>query len=617
MSASATPVSDRTSMLARARADVDRSLGLLLLAHLPVALLVATVHGTWTTALAFAAPLSFGIFALTRFRPGAPITRFAVASALMGYSAIFIHQSHGMVEAHFHVFVSLAFLLSYRDWRTPIVAAAVIAVHHLGFMVIQNGGGGVHLLPHGQSSLPIVLLHAGFVVMETAVLVWLSQRLKAEVQESDRLQQVAHELAAGNVDVDVEGGETAEAYRQVIVAVRALVSETGAVSAAAKANDFTRRGDASRFEGSYRRVITELNASMDAVQQAHGQAARERDEVLRFLDALKGAVDRLAECDMTARLSGTFSGDQRRAQDAFNAAVARLEETLAEVAVLAASCTSASGEISEGSEQLASGASAQAAAVEESSASLHELSAMTRTTAQHAHAGRQLADEARATATSGVQAMQGLSEAVARIKASADETAKIVRTIDEIAFQTNLLALNAAVEAARAGDAGKGFAVVAGEVRELAMRSAEAARNSSDLIAQSVTHAASGTALSAEVARRLGDIDERVRQVRDVINEIASANEQQATGVSQITSAVEEVGRITQETADNAERAQHVAGTLSEEASQMDALIAAFRVERHEAARRPATPPVQATPLGRRQARALEPVRVPAGGGGR
>ena len=610
MSAAAISESDRTSMLARTRAEVDRSLGLLLLAHFPVALLVATVHGTWMTALAFAAPISLGIVALTRLRAGAPITRFAVAAAFMAYSAIFIHQSHGMVEAHFHVFVSLAFLLSYRDWRAPVVAAGVIAVHHLAFMVLQNAGAGVHLLPHGHCTLPIVLLHAGFVVMETSVLVWLSQRLKSEVQEADRLQQVARELAAGNVDVDVQGGETAEAYRQVIVAVRDLVSETGAVSAAARANDFSRRGDASRFEGSYRRVITELNASMDAVQQAHTQAARERDEVLRFLDALKRAVDRVAECDMSARLVGTFSGDQQRAQEAFNAALERVEATLAEVAVLAASCTAAAHDISGGSEQLASGASAQAAAVEESSASLQELTAMTRTTAQHAHAGRQLADEARATATSGVQAMQALTEAVARIKASADETAKIVRTIDEIAFQTNLLALNAAVEAARAGDAGKGFAVVAGEVRELAMRSAQAARTSSDLIAQSVAHAASGSTLSADVAQRLADIDERVRQVRDVINEIASANEQQATGVSQITTAVEEVGRITQQTADSAERSQQVAGTLSEEASRMDALIAAFRLSRQHGApvplgRRAPAAPGAATP---RAARALEPV---------
>ena len=586
-------------MLSRGRREADRSLGLLLLAHFPVALALATMHGTWGVALAIGAPVSLGIFWLTRVRSGETITRLAVAVAFMVYSAIFIHQSHGMQELHFHVFVSLAFLLSYRDWRAPVVAAAVIAAHHVAFMLLQNSGVGVHLLPHGQSHLTIVAIHAAFVVMETAVLVVLAKRLQREITEADQLQQVAHELAAGNVDVEVQGGETAEAYRQVIVAVRALVSEAGAVSSAAQRNDFTRRGNAAQFEGSYRRVITELNAAMDAVQQAHAQAVSERDEVLRFLDAMREAVDGVAECDMTSRLAGAFRGGQAHAQEAFNGAIDRLEATLTDVAVLADSCNSAAADIFEGSQRLATGASAQAAAVEESSAALHELAAMTRSTAAHAQAGRQLADETRSTASAGVQAMQSLSEAVARIKESADQTARIVRTIDEIAFQTNLLALNAAVEAARAGDAGKGFAVVAGEVRELAMRSADAARTSSDLIAQSVRHAASGTALSGDVAARLADIDTRVQQVRDVINEIASANEQQATGVSQITTAVEEVGRITQETANNAERSQHVATTLSDEAERMNALVAEFRLSGSGAAEE-------------RRASVLEPVRAAA-----
>ncbi|MFN8670134.1 MAG: methyl-accepting chemotaxis protein [Gemmatimonadaceae bacterium] len=590
----------RRTLLDRARIDVDRKLGLLLLLHLPVALVLAPLHGTWGAALGVSLPVTAVILGLTRARPGAAITRFAVAVAFMAYSALFIHQSDGMVEAHFHVFVSLAFLLSYRDWRAPVVAAAVIAVHHVAFMFLQNAGVGVHLLPHGRCTLGIVAIHAAMVVMETAVLAWMAIQLQREVTESDQLQQVAHELAAGNVDVEVDGGETAAAYRKVIVAVRSLVEEAGAVSSAAQHQDFTRRGDADRFDGSYKRVILDLNASMDAVQAAHAQAARERDDVLRFLASLKQAVDRLANCDMTARLTGRFAGDQGQAQEAFNAALERLEATLADVAQLSASCSEAAGEISEGSQRLAQGASAQAAAVEESSASLQELTAMTKSTAEHAHAGSRLAEETRRSASEGVDAMKALSEAVARIKGSADETAKIVRTIDEIAFQTNLLALNAAVEAARAGDAGKGFAVVASEVRELAMRSADAARSSSQLIAQSVKEAATGTALSQDVAARLGDIDQRVQRLRDVIGEIASANEQQATGVSQITTAVEQVGHITQSSADTAEESQRVAQRLAGESHRMDDLLGEFRLEGGVPTSHPLVP----------SGRALERVRV-------
>ncbi|MEP7383191.1 MAG: methyl-accepting chemotaxis protein [Gemmatimonadota bacterium] len=600
------------SMLERTRGEIDRSLGYILLAHLPVAFALAALHGTWGVALLVAAPVSLGVFWLTRVQAGATATRMVVAVAFMVYSAIFIQQTHGMQEAHFHVFVSLAFLLAYRDWRTPVVAAAVIALHHVAFMVLQNSGVAVHVLPHGQCTLGIVAIHAALVAMETAVLVWMARHLEREVRESDLLQRVAHELAAGNVDVEVQGGETAEAYRGVIVALRTLVDEAGQVSAAARRQDFSRRGNAALFEGSYRRVISDMNASMDAVQHAHTVAAKERDDVLRFLASLHQAVDRLALSDMTTRLAGSFGGDQALAQRAFNEAIERLEGTLGDVATLSSHVSAAADEIVDGSQRLSSGASSQAAALQESSASLHELTAATTMTARHAQAARDLADETRRSATAGVQAMRSLAEAVTRIKSGADATAKIVRTIDAIAFQTNLLALNAAVEAARAGDAGRGFAVVASEVRTLALRSAEAARSTSDLIAQSVQQASDGALLSDDVSARLADIDTRVRQVRDVINEIASANMQQAAGVAQITVAVEEVGRITQETAETAAASQQIAITLMGESERMDAILSDFRLDHPEFDADDGTRDVPQMPspsLGRGTS-ALETVRV-------
>ncbi len=566
-------------MLERGRADVDRSLGLLLLAHFPVALALALLHDTWAAAIGIGGLISLSAYCVTRAHPGAAATRYSVAVAFMLYSALFIHQTNGMIELHFHIFVCLAFLLTYRDWHVPIVGASVIAIHHLVVMLIENAGLPIYAFPKGHhTEVGIVVLHAGFVVLETAVLAWMSLRLAREVSEADGLQAVARDVARGNIDVEITGGEMADAYRQVIVSVRELVSEATAVSDAARQRDFSRRGNATLFHGSFRLVITGLNAAMDSVQAAHCTAEQQRDAVLVFLSELRSAVDRVGTRDMTARLDGQFSGDEHDAQQSFNVAIARLEETLADASVLSTKCRDASQDISEGSGRLSRGAATQAAAVEQSSVSLQELTAMTQSTSNHASEARTLADTTRTAASDSVQAMQALTDAMDKIKRSADETAKIVRTIDEIAFQTNLLALNAAVEAARAGDAGRGFAVVADEVRSLALRSAQAARITSELIAESVTHAAMGATLSADVSARLADIDAHAHKVRDVISEIASANAQQAEGVRQITEAIEQVGRITSDTAGNAEQSQQIARELSTAADRMATLLADFTV---------------------------------------
>lgn len=594
-------------MLQRGRANADGMLGYLLLAHLPVSLALAALHGTWGVALGIAAPVAMGVWWLTHVQPGAQTTRFAVAAAFMTFSALFIHQSNGMIELHFHIFVCLAFLLTYRDWHVPIVGAAVIAVHHLLFMFIQNGGAAVYAFPAGhRTGVGLVALHAGFVVLETTVLVTMSITLAKEATEADALQGVARELARGNLDVEVSGGTMAQAYRQVIVAVRALVSEATAVSGATRRNDFTRRGDVALFEGSFRSVIEGLNSSMDVVQAAHRTVELQRDEVLTFLAALEAAVSGIADRDMTARLLGVFPGDQARAQEMFNDAVSRLEETLADASALSGRFCDASHEISDGAERLARGSSDQAAAVEQSSASLQELSAMTNSTSDHAREARRLADTTHGVASNSVEAMEALSAAMDRIKQSADATAKIVRTIDEIAFQTNLLALNAAVEAARAGDAGRGFAVVAEEVRSLALRSAEAARNTSELIADSVTHAATGAKLSADVSARLADIDSHVQKMRDVIAEIATANERQSDGVTHITTTIELVGYITIDTSGNAERSREIASALLAEAERLAAMLSEFRVGSSQSASG-SRPPGRTKPTVRKPARTLAP----------
>jgi len=180
--------------------------------------------------------------------------------------------------------------------------------------------------------------------------------------------------------------------------------------------------------------------------------------------------------------------------------VRSLTRIVEEMGLCSEQTASASQQTATGAQALANGTSENAAALEETSASLEEMSSMVRQSAQSSNAANEVAAQANAAGERGRQAMEDLAQAIAGIKANADQTAKIVKTIDEIAFQTNLLALNAAVEAARAGDAGKGFAVVAEEVRNLAQRAGEAARNTAQLIEQSVKSAEQGVALSTNVS---------------------------------------------------------------------------------------------------------------------
>ncbi|HEY0880664.1 MAG TPA: methyl-accepting chemotaxis protein, partial [Archangium sp.] len=199
---------------------------------------------------------------------------------------------------------------------------------------------------------------------------------------------------------------------------------------------------------------------------------------------------------------------------------------------------SAAGQVSDSSQQLATGASHQAAQLEEIASALEEVTSMARANSQNAQHASSTAVEASTSAASGADSMQRLSDAMGRIQTSASETAKIVKTIDEIAFQTNLLALNAAVEAARAGEAGKGFAVVAEEVRNLAVRSAEAAKNTAQLLEDSKKHATVGAKVSDEVKDVLSRIVTQSKQVTSLVTGVSTASEQQTQGVSQVSASV-------------------------------------------------------------------------------
>jgi hypothetical protein len=229
----------------------------------------------------------------------------------------------------------------------------------------------------------------------------------------------------------------------------------------------------------------------------------------------------------------------------------------------------AADQVSSSSQQLAAGASEQASSLEESSASLNEMASMTKRNAEGATRANELARGARKAADTGASDVEQMRDSMGAIKASSDDIAKIIKTIDEIAFQTNILALNAAVEAARAGAAGAGFAVVADEVRALAQRSAMASRETSEKIEAAIAKTAQGVQISGRVAQNLSEIVETVRKVDDLIAEVATASGEQNQGVDQINTAVSQMEKITQNNAAGAEESAAAAEQLKAQAMSL------------------------------------------------
>ena len=228
-----------------------------------------------------------------------------------------------------------------------------------------------------------------------------------------------------------------------------------------------------------------------------------------------------------------------------------------------ASAQVAASQTSGSSQSLAEGASQQAASLEETSASLEELVSMTKRNADSAASAKDLSAQTRSAAESGTAEMQQMRTAMAAIKDSSNEIAKIIRTIDEIAFQTNILALNAAVEAARAGDAGAGFAVVAEEVRALAQRSAESAKDTATKIEIAIRNGDQGVVISNSVAATLGVIVDKARKVDELVAEISTASSEQSTGLTQINSAMSQMDQVTQANAASAEETAAASEELS------------------------------------------------------
>jgi methyl-accepting chemotaxis protein len=443
-----------------------------------LALALSAMHDTLRWALFVGLPAALVPTALVVFAGGARLTRLVVAAALMVFCGLHIHQAAGQTELHFGIFVLLAFLLCYRDWTVIVVAAAVVAVHHLAFNYLQEAGFGVRCLV--EPGFGMVVVHASYVVAESAVLCYLSVLLHREALQSAELRVSVALLTGG------DGGTIDLRSEQ-----RAAVTESG-------------------------------HALQGVVRLLHRSLVRIRDSA-----------------DSTAQ---------------------------------------ASRQITAGNADLSSRTEQQSAALRDTVHSMAELTAAVKQNADNARQADRLAASASEVAAKGGDVVSQVVQTMEAINASSRRIGDIIAVIDGIAFQTNILALNAAVEAARAGEQGRGFAVVASEVRNLAQRSAGAAKEIKELINESVGQVGAGSALVEQAGRTMDEVVSSVQRVTGIIGQISAASSQQEQGIDQINQAIGAMDGATRHNAAMVAQAVDAATSLEEQAGQLAEVVSVFRL---------------------------------------
>jgi len=325
------------------------------------------------------------------------------------------------------------------------------------------------------------------------------------------------------------------------------------------------RLDTSRYQGFLQTLGVGINALLDTIIQP--------------IHAAGEAMKSLAEGDLTRLVEGEYQGEFAELQEAINSSMQTVRQMVTEIRQAADSISTAAGEISQGNQDLARRTEQQAASLETTASSMEEITGTVKNNAENSARADKLAIESRTQAVHGGEIAQRTIGAMAEIKTSSDRIADIIGVIDEIAFQTNLLALNAAVEAARAGEQGRGFAVVAAEVRNLAQRSASAAKEIKALIKDSLEKVAEGSRLVDETGKMLDGIQKIAGEVSEIISQIAIAGKEQAIGVEQIGKALVKLDEMTQQNAALVEEAAVASSSLNDQAQTLQEQVQYFKLE--------------------------------------
>ena len=292
-----------------------------------------------------------------------------------------------------------------------------------------------------------------------------------------------------------------------------------------------------------------------------------------------GVLNALAKGDLTAKMEGEYQGTFGQLRDDTNATVERLKEVVGQIKEATDAINTAAGEIAAGNSDLSGRTEEQASSLEETASSMEQLNATVKQNAENARSANELSGEANHKAAAGGAIVKRVVGTMGEIQSASKKIADIIGVIDSIAFQTNILALNAAVEAARAGEQGRGFAVVASEVRNLAQRSAQAAKEIKALIADSVERVDDGAKLVGEAGDAMDAVVSSFQQVTALVTEIAGASREQSSGIEQVTQAVAQMDEVTQQNAALVEEAAAAAESLEDQARALAKAVAMFRID--------------------------------------
>lgn len=780
----------------------DRLMGWTLVLLFLVSVGIAFANGTWFEALAVGFPALVLPWLLIRALPGSVQSRMSVAVAFMVFSALAIQQTQGMIETHFSIFILLAFLLYYRDWKPVLVAALVIAVHHVAFNFLQAGNSGFYIFALGPN-LEVLIIHALAVVFESALLILMAINLSNEANmiggEPKVVMKIARRVASGDlaVQIQTQAGDSSSvnaalksmvenlsslisnmqnmsiehdkgnidavvdtsmyngSFKEVAQCVNAMVAghinlnnkamgvvkafgegnfdlpleqfsgkkafinetieqvrgniknfvlEMNNMSAAHDAGDIDVRMYEDKFIGTYRQMAHGLNSMINghvdmnkkAIAVVEGFGEGNFDVVLDRLAGKKVFINEAIEstrsniknfvADMNemsfahdagdidvqmneAKFKGTYKamahglnemvaglvdmnkkaiqvvqgfghgdfelqleqlpgkkvfinkaieqvrsnlialssdvnmlseaaadgrvatradaskhqGDFRKIIQGFNATLETIVQPILAIKEAAEAINSAANEISTGNMDLSNRTEQQASSLEKTAASMEELASTVKNNAENAKLANQLAAVASGVAVKGGEVVGQVVNTMSAINSSAKKIEDIISVIDGIAFQTNILALNAAVEAARAGEQGRGFAVVAGEVRNLAQRSANAAKEIKELISDSVSKTAEGTAQVEQAGKTMQEIVASVQRVTDIMGEITAASTEQSVGIDQVNAAVTIMDETTQQNAALVEQAAAAAESLVEQATQLSDVVGVFKLDNFSA----------------------------------